>query len=236
MDSMWWFELGRQNSVDVPPWDASPSDVAAVLPYVTLPALVHLTIYEPIDPAALGEFFRRHPLISVIHDHANGASMFLDAPVTLQRLTEISCVDIRRLAPLLDAFDRSPQLTRISIPFQCDTRSAAATLTDALRRLRTSSLSLPICLVLDVVESEFFEALPLDVARRLHGVDWVIVRCDTLIAASALVPWIALFPALQRVEFEIGEAPSGPSHSPAASAFYRETRDALTRVPIVSFL
>ncbi|KAJ6467528.1 hypothetical protein C8R47DRAFT_1152577 [Mycena vitilis] len=235
MDSMWWFELGRQNSVDVPPWDAAPSDVATVLPFLTLPALVHLTIYEPIDPAALGEFFRRHPLISAIYDRSNGASMFIDAPVTLRTLTDIFCADIRRLAPLLDAFDRSPQITRIFIPFQCDTPNAAAALTDALRRLCTSSLSLPICLVLDVVESEVFEALPLDVVGRLHGVDWLIVRCDTLVAARALVSLVAMFPALQRVEFEIEDAPSLPSRPRAAVRFLRETRAALARVPNVTF-
>ncbi|KAJ6594864.1 hypothetical protein B0H19DRAFT_71341 [Mycena capillaripes] len=236
MDSMWWFQLGRQNSVDDPAWDASPSEVAAVIPYITLPNLAHLEMHERMDPTALGAFFRRHPHITSVHDQASGASMLLDAPVTLPSLTEISCAYIERLAPLLDALDRSPQLARISIPFQRDTPDAAAALTDALHRLCTSSLSLPTCLVLNLVESESFEALPSDVVGRLHRVDWVHVRCDTLAAARALVPCIAMLPALQRLDLEIQEAQRRSGHtSRAASAFLRETRAALASVPNISF-
>jgi hypothetical protein len=164
--------------------------------------------------------------------------MLLDAPVTLPCLKEIYCMYIERLAPLLDALDRSPQLTRISIPVQRDTPDAVAALADALRRLCTSSLSVPTCLVLNLVESEFFEALPSDVVGRLHGVDWVHVRCATLAAARTLVPWIAMFPALQRLDLEIEEAQqrSGHASSQAASAFLRETRAALARVPNISLI
>ncbi|KAJ7746434.1 hypothetical protein DFH07DRAFT_832518 [Mycena maculata] len=238
MDSMWWFQLGRQNNVDVPPWEVSPSEVEAVIPHITLPNLAHLEIQERMDPTTLGAFFRRHPHITSVADGASHAFMLLDAPVTLPRLTEISCTNIERLEHLLDALDRSPQLARISIPFQRDTPGAVAALTDALRRLCTSSLSVPTCLVLNLVESESFEALPSDIAGRLHGVDWVHVRCVTLAAARALVPWIAMFPTLQRLDLEIEEAQrrSGHASSRAGSAFLRETRAALARVPNVSLI
>ncbi|KAJ6504909.1 hypothetical protein DFH09DRAFT_1101702 [Mycena vulgaris] len=211
MDSMWWFQLGRQNSVDVPAGGGS-------VPYVTLPDLAHL---ERMDPTALGAFFRRHPHITSIDDQASGAFMLLDAP---------------RLAPLLDALDRSPQLARISIPFQRDTSAAAAALTHALRRLSTSALPVPTFLSLDLVESESFEALSSDVFGRLHGVDSVHVRCDTLAAARALVPCLVMFPALQRLDLEIREARprSGGASSRAASVFLREMRVALTSVPNIS--
>ncbi|KAJ6465979.1 hypothetical protein DFH09DRAFT_1224999, partial [Mycena vulgaris] len=236
MDSMWWFQLGRQNSVDDPALDASPSEVAAVIPYLTLPDLAHLEIHERIDPTALGAFFRRHPHITSIDDQATGTFMFLDAPVTLPSLVQISCTDIERLEPLLDALDRSPQLARISIPFQRDTPAAAAALTHALRRLSTSALSVPTHLSLDLVESESFEALSSDVFGRLHGVDSVHVRCDTLAAARALVPCLVMFPALQQLDLEIREARprSGGASSRAASVFLREMRAALASVPNIS--
>ncbi|KAJ7451230.1 hypothetical protein B0H11DRAFT_2076126 [Mycena galericulata] len=236
MDSMSWFELGRQNSVDFPPWDAPPSELATVIPYITLPDLTYLEIHERIDPTALGAFLRRHPHIISIGDHAHGASTLLDAPVTLPSLIEISCADIARLAPLLDALDRAPQLARISIPFQRDTSAAAVALAHALRRLSASPLSVPTFLLLDVVESESFEALPSDVFGRLHGVDSVHVRCATLAAARALVPCLAMLPALQRLYLEIREAHprSGGAPSRAASVFLRETRAALPSVPNIS--
>ncbi|KAJ6542309.1 hypothetical protein DFH09DRAFT_1173993 [Mycena vulgaris] len=224
MDSMWWFQLGRQNSVDVPAWDASSSEVAAVIPYMTLPDLAHLEIHERMDPTALGVFFRRHLHITSIDDQASGGFMLLDAPVSLPSLTQISCVDIERLAPLLDALDRSSQLARISIPFQRDTPAAVAALTYALRRLSTSALP------------ESFEALSSDVFGRLHGVDSVHVRCDTLAAARALVPCLVMFPALQWLDLEIREARprSGGASSRAASVFLREMRAALASVPNIS--
>ncbi|KAJ7623899.1 hypothetical protein DFH06DRAFT_1446573 [Mycena polygramma] len=243
MDSMWWFDLGRQNRGNRWSWDAAPSEVATVLPYLRLPKLQRLTTHEPIDPTALGAFFRRHPRIMSLHDGASGASAFLDAPVRLPWLTELSCTDITRLAPLLDALDRAPGLARISIPFQRNTPYAAAALTAALRRLAVAPLATPACIVLNLaLESELseeqFEALPADVVGRLYAVDWLQVRCTTLAAARALVPGIALFPALQQVDFEIRDArhPSGRGRSKAASVFLKETRVALARVPDVSLI
>ncbi|KAJ7508874.1 hypothetical protein B0H11DRAFT_2270461 [Mycena galericulata] len=238
MDSMWFFELGRQNSVDFPPWNAPPSELAAVMPYITLPALAHFEIHERMDPTVLRAFLRRHPHITFIGDLAHGASTLLDAPLALPSLTALSCADIARLAPLLDALDRAPQLARISIPFQRDTPTAAAALAHALRRLSTSTLSVPTYLLLNVVESESYEALSSDVFGRLHGVDSVHVRCDTLSAARALVPCLAMFSALQWLYFEIREArPRSGRPSPrAASVFLRETRAALTSVPNISLI
>ncbi|KAJ7254233.1 hypothetical protein C8J57DRAFT_1722199 [Mycena rebaudengoi] len=232
MDEMWWFQLGRSNSSTFPPWEASPSTIPTVLPHLTLPVLQHLHIHERLDPTALGAFLRRHLHITSITDEASGASMLLDAPVTLPLLTNISCTDIARLGPLLDALDSSPQLAHISIPFQCDTPAAAALLTHALRRLSVTFVA-PICILLDVVESEA-EAPPWppmdDVVGRLHGVDWVHVRCGTIGAARRLVPWLAMLPALQRVEFEFTEA----ARQRAARAFVQETRAALAGIPNIS--
>ncbi|KAJ6451386.1 hypothetical protein C8R47DRAFT_1204535 [Mycena vitilis] len=243
MESMWWFELGRQARGKRWSWDAAPSELATILPYLRLPKLQRLTTHESIDPVALGAFVRRHPRIMSLHDYASGASAFLNAPVRLPWLTELSCKHIRRLAPLLNALDRAPGLARISIPFQCHTPEAAAAFAAALRRLSASPLATPSCLVLNLdfdseLSKEQFDALPAGVARRMHAVDWLHVRCTTLAAARALVPGIALFPALQQVDFEVRDArhPSGRGRSKAASVFLRETRVALKRVPEVSLI
>ncbi|KAJ6461069.1 hypothetical protein C8R45DRAFT_1029111 [Mycena sanguinolenta] len=233
MDEMWWLQLGRSNSSTFPPWEAAPSTIPTVLPHLSLPALQHLHLRERLDPTALGAFLRRHLRITYIKDEASGASMLLDAPVTLPLLTNISCTDIARLGPLLDALDGSPHLAHISIPFQRDTPTAAALLTQALRRLSIVTFVASICLLLDVVESEA-EALPWppmdDVVGRLHSISWVHVRCGTIGGARRLVPWLAMLPALQRADFEFTKA----RRRQAESAFVRETRAALPGVFISS--
>ncbi|KAF7378512.1 hypothetical protein MSAN_00278800 [Mycena sanguinolenta] len=231
MDEMWWFQLGRSNSREFPPWEASPSTISTVLPHLTFPVLQHLHIHERLDPTALGAFLRRHLHITSISDETSGESMLLDAPVTLPLLTNISCADIARLGSLLDALDSSPQLAHISIPFQLDTPAAAASLTHALRRLSTVTFVAPICLLLDMVESE---AEPLswppmdDVLGRLHGVNWVHVRCDTIGGARGLVPWLEMLPALLRVEFEFSKR----AGRRATRALVQETRAMLTGVHV----
>ncbi|KAJ7241179.1 hypothetical protein C8J57DRAFT_1245000 [Mycena rebaudengoi] len=207
--------LGRSNSSTFPPWEASPSTIPTVLSHITLPVLQHLHIHEQLDPTALGAFLRRHLHITSINDEASGTSMLLDAPATLPLLTNISCVDIAPLGPLLDALDK---LAHISLPFQSDTLAAAALLTHALRRLSTPEA----------------EALPWplmdNVMGGLHGVDWVHVRCGTIGAARRLVPWLAMLPALQRVDFEFTKA----VRRRAARAFVQEMRAALAGVPNIS--
>ncbi|KAJ7258529.1 hypothetical protein C8J57DRAFT_1234133 [Mycena rebaudengoi] len=95
------------------------------------------------------------------------------------------------------------------------------------------SRSSPIRLLLDVVEPEA-EALPWplmdNVMGGLHGVDWVHVRCGTIGAARRLVPWFAMLPALQRVDFEFTKA----VRRRAARAFVQEMRAALAGVPNIS--
>ncbi|KAJ7111460.1 hypothetical protein C8R44DRAFT_258596 [Mycena epipterygia] len=200
---------------------------------ITLPGLSSLyNINERIDPTALTQFLLRHQTIhSISYEARDEFELLAGAQLALPCLARLSCEYTVQLWPLLDAFERSPELCTISIPVDRETPAGVASLKLSLRRLSVSTLSLPTRLEMDLGKSVDDEERL--IVGCLYGVDSVLVRCETIDAAQMFIPWLALLPALGRLELKIQaeRRKAGHARTPTSKAFLRKTRAAMPWVP-----
>ncbi|KAJ7441442.1 hypothetical protein B0H11DRAFT_2095928 [Mycena galericulata] len=84
---------------------ASGSELAYIIPHITLPSLETLRIQDDIDPMVFTEFLVRHPeIVCLGYEHSSVCSGKITThPLALPRLEKLDCDDPSHFGPLLDA-------------------------------------------------------------------------------------------------------------------------------------
>ncbi|KAJ7731556.1 hypothetical protein DFH07DRAFT_991783 [Mycena maculata] len=182
------------------------SELCALLLQIVLPLLLHVEIHTTtIDPTVLTQFLLRHPKVTFLAYEPPATDIrqpcLLDPPIIHPALTDIRVNDLMHLIPLLDGIGASPTLSFICFPHTRDSVTACARLTAALRRIALLPRTITLVLALPIAPRRVLDADERTVAQTLHCVAHIDVQCPSVTAARALLPWLDLLPALQRVEF-----------------------------------
>ncbi|KAJ7035804.1 hypothetical protein C8F04DRAFT_1394598 [Mycena alexandri] len=198
------------------PTEALPAAaLSTILPHIIAPYLRLLNFFtDAIDPAALSEFVGRHKGITDIRfnrDADDGwsftkAKILCRPPIILPRLTTLEASDGFRLVDLLDAFD-SPSVSTLGISSPRQTAAHIVGLKLALRRISLRARPTTLVLSLYVVQWRRRAAtIPIDeeeqtIVGTAYCIECVRLLNSTFHEARRLLPWLAMLPALRRVEF-----------------------------------
>ncbi|KAJ6501310.1 hypothetical protein DFH09DRAFT_100157 [Mycena vulgaris] len=182
------------------------AELSVILPCITLPALYSITLNtDTIDSAVLSEFLARHEsLLSLEYTVARTAAHIpplASPPVALPALNRINASDPRNILRLLDALDASPRLSNLSFCWDRSSPETTAALTALLRRLAARTADAQVQLVLPHAEHHPLDDEERTLAASLACVRAVHVNCLRQDTARALLPWLALLPRLQQVDF-----------------------------------
>ncbi|KAJ7208355.1 hypothetical protein GGX14DRAFT_454435 [Mycena pura] len=218
-------------------------ELAAILPHLVLPTLRFLHIdMATTDRAALATFLQRHPKIQFLFYDPPDATLrpwpLLPFPMQHPELVSISVTNPLDVIPALDALGASPNLRSLSFRYTRGApESASATqLTAALRRIAERSGYIALVLVLGAVANRALTADEQVTARALVGVRHVDVDCANVAAGRAILPWLNLLPALERVTFRSGRGIfrwGGSRRDPHSDAM-RFLEDAMAGLPNVA--
>ncbi|KAJ7738983.1 hypothetical protein B0H16DRAFT_1694658 [Mycena metata] len=219
--------------------------LSTILPHITAPFLSLLDILaDTIDPGALSEFVGRHQGIMNIRfiRDADDVQSFANAktlcrpPMILPRLTSLDASDGFGLIALLDAFD-SPSVSTLSI--NCPPRHTAGHIVGLKSALRRISLrGRPTTLTLSLHVPSWWpppDTIPIGEEERTivgtaYCIERVRVQNCTFDEARVLLPWLAMLPALRRVE--LASVTLGSSWTADAQTQSDDfVRDATTALP-----
>ncbi|KAJ7208363.1 hypothetical protein GGX14DRAFT_396011 [Mycena pura] len=142
------------------------------------------------------------------------------------------------LIPMLDALGASPNLRSLSFIY---TRGApdsisATQLTATLRRIAARRSDIALVLELGAVTNRALTTDEQVVARSLACVRHIDVDCASVAAGRAILPWLDLLPALERVTFrsERGIFQAGGRRRDPHSETMRFLEDAMAGLPNVA--
>ncbi|KAF7296901.1 hypothetical protein MIND_00921900 [Mycena indigotica] len=185
------------------------AELDVVLPNQRIRGLVFLDItLGDISPPALSSFLEqnRTTLRQITYNPVQGSSgSLLTCPIALPALDSLHTADPVRLIELLDAFGSSPQLRSLHF---CYPETGPESLTPVLARITRHQQDLALHLRQGDPGALNVDATPLSEAcetatRALHHVTHIDIECPVVASAHtrAMIPWLALFPALQQVIF-----------------------------------
>ncbi|KAJ7614969.1 hypothetical protein FB45DRAFT_1035765 [Roridomyces roridus] len=227
-----------------------------VLPMLDFRFLTHVAVPAGIEPAFMTDFLLRHSRLRVFEhaEYYGGQPTLTTHPIVHPRLLELKAQGIAGIERALTALGSSPSLSTLSFTI-CPNKHDSERLADLSPGLRVIAQrpmdTPPILLALKVMDIDHssphiiimvpripnasFFSLGDDEAsaiiRSLHCVHEVKITSASRETASAMLPWLALFPALRKVAFDVYEDEClerfGPL--PGASA-KQEAHDGLRRL------
>ncbi|KAJ7146997.1 hypothetical protein C8R44DRAFT_758562 [Mycena epipterygia] len=181
-------------------------ELSVVLPCITLPALYSIALNtDSIDPVILSQFLTRHKALLSLEYDAVGTQTHTGALITpaiaLPLLNRINATDAASLVRLLDAFDTSPKLSNIGFCYDRSSPENIAALNGLLRRLALRPKVTQLQLVLTTTNAQPLDEEERAIASSLECVRSVHMNCLRRETAQNILPWLALLPRLERVDF-----------------------------------
>ncbi|KAF8200515.1 hypothetical protein K438DRAFT_1933070 [Mycena galopus ATCC 62051] len=228
---------GAQNAL-------TSAEITALLPYLSFPRLQTLHIEtESIDPGALGEFLLRHSEISCLsYEPSEGIDsipLLIDPPIAHPGLRKLFVgTRITDFLPLLDRVTVSPLLSEFAFPYSRDSASGITALKFTIRHIaeRTSQLEseLTIHLRIDGRNTRALDAGEQSLARALLNVHHIRIECRSFESAWTMFPWLALLPALRKLEFRYMKKRPGLELAAQMAQFLKDARSKLPHVAEVN--
>ncbi|KAJ7098461.1 hypothetical protein C8R43DRAFT_251450 [Mycena crocata] len=186
-------------------------ELTPILPHLVMPALTYLFVEtKTVDPASLGKFIQHHsdlrwflygPPTADKHMRPPPIPILGSYPISLPLLLSIAVTDPLQLISILDTLGHSPCLYEFGFHFHQDTATSTSNLTSALRRIALHPRHTKLVLRLGTTSKRALADDERAVAQSLHRVVRIDVECSSVSEARALLPWLDLLPALERVEF-----------------------------------
>ncbi|KAJ7437930.1 hypothetical protein B0H11DRAFT_2106211 [Mycena galericulata] len=211
------------------------SELACIIPHITLPSLETLGIKDGIDPTVFTEFLIRHPSIRCIGFNPSSAPIgkITTHPLALPRLERLDCDDPSHFGPLLDVFHMSPHLKDVSFHFRRQSSAAVGALKRGLRRLSLVPISINLRVFIWDRGKEPWEPIGDDEANIvgcLYGVSAMYINAYSISDVERIIPWLAMLPRLQRVQISTlihhGDGPE-------VQELIEQARAALPWVPLI---
>ncbi|KAJ7049048.1 hypothetical protein C8F01DRAFT_1185978, partial [Mycena amicta] len=211
------FNPGRGNYLTLGPKRPSPgahtlsgTPLSAVLTQLYMPSLRFLEIVtDGILLDTLAAFLRRHKatLVQIAYAPLRAyTTPLIREAISLPKLVSLRTNNPIHLIALLDAFGESPALRSLTFKYAANTPSILGPILTRIQA-HPRQLALYIQLVDGAVGPSFatptFSA-PVEAATRaLTNITTVDIECPSLTSqpTRAIIPWLALFPALERVTF-----------------------------------
>ncbi|KAF8182417.1 hypothetical protein K438DRAFT_1840187 [Mycena galopus ATCC 62051] len=213
-----------------------------ILPLITLPDLRQLHLNTTtVSPAALADFLLRHPSVVVLAYEPPQTEirppLILTPPSAHPALARVFLNDPIHVIAVLDSLDASPALVEIGFRYlrsDFPASPSAVALTAALRRIALQPRPTTLALTLAPGSSRrALDATEIKIAENLHSVVRIVVGCNSVSDARALLPWLNKLPALERVEFRTARGiwRLGTGRRDAHPDALRFLDDALARLP-----
>ncbi|KAJ6472008.1 hypothetical protein C8R45DRAFT_1164724 [Mycena sanguinolenta] len=184
----------------------SVAHLSAILSKLILPHLQTVNISAPhVDPGALSDFLTRHPQVECICDTwwpsaPSQRKPLLQLPLSLPRLRKIDArTPTNLLALLVGTAPSLPRTIGITFPEKEDPAFAAV-----FRFLCERNIPTELEIFADCDVAPEFTETDFALARSLHCVDAVYVKCVFIKNGAVLFPWLNALPALSTVEFGSG--------------------------------
>ncbi|KAJ6529028.1 hypothetical protein DFH09DRAFT_1185444 [Mycena vulgaris] len=208
--------------------DMPVEQVSAMLPHLTLPALRHLTLrIDGIDSTSLGDFLLRNTALETLAFRPWGEAepkhtRWISPPIAHPGLTQISASGADNINGLMKCLHRSPLLGNFDYTLS-ETENLIA-LNPTFRLLSHRSRDADLALSIYGVEGSdepFADEEAANIARALHCIPSVEIRCWSARLALKTLPWLVLFPGLRHVTFCLyirGWAPRRNSDDPELQA------------------
>ncbi|KAJ7493614.1 hypothetical protein FB451DRAFT_1214917 [Mycena latifolia] len=211
----------------------------AMLPHLTFPALWELALKtDGIEPIILREFLLRHTALKAFlypHSLQKGESMhpyLLSSPIAHPGLTHIDASGVDNINRAMESLHPSPLLV--------DLRWSADDLVGmepALRLLSQRSKEAKLSLLIYTQRSAdppLMDAEAVEIARTLHCIPTINITCWSTRMALKTLPWLAAFPALRLVTFQLhlseGRPKPGAPHQVHLAEFMVLAKAALPHV------
>ncbi|KAJ7484933.1 hypothetical protein B0H11DRAFT_2192881 [Mycena galericulata] len=208
--------VGRISSWE--PAKPSALELAYIIPQINFPRLEFLTIREPVDENIFRDFLLRHATIWEIeyeNPPLSDPPKILSHPLSLPFLTHIRCSEMSHLGPILDALGLSPQLRSIKIPIRRQSAQDVAILQRGFRRLCLIPTTITLTLDVRGASRRRWQAIS-DAEGQILGclypVSRLWIQAHSIPDVRLMIPWLAMLPRLNRVDFDIDKERRGNTH------------------------
>ncbi|KAJ7689200.1 hypothetical protein B0H17DRAFT_643888 [Mycena rosella] len=198
-------------------------ELATIIPHITLPSLRTLNINQDVDPTVLHDFLCRHfTIVSIDYRveetqgvpaaHADTEQnnpllqrILTGAPLALPSLSSLSCSEPAQMITLLDTFGWSPYLSSIDLDFSRESAAQVASLKRALRRLslHLALVSFHLCTKYKSQEQWLIDDEERHIVGCSYSIRCVHIRAGEMSEVHPLIPWLAMLPALARLEVSV---------------------------------
>ncbi|KAJ7703903.1 hypothetical protein B0H17DRAFT_1040130 [Mycena rosella] len=214
--------------------------LSATLHHLAFPALRQLTVEtDGIEPTVLRGFLLRHTQLKIfrrsspsLHPEIEPTYLHLiHPPIAHPSLTHIQAKGAENINRIMECLHSSPLLGS----FYFESKTGVIELNSAFRLLSHRSMDGELELWLSSTDGErdspFMDEETVEIARALHCISSVKIKCWSGRMALKTLPWLAVFPALRCVSFHL-HCRANPQSVPLAEFMVRATA-ALSHVPDV---
>ncbi|KAJ6527516.1 hypothetical protein B0H19DRAFT_542237 [Mycena capillaripes] len=221
----------------------SSAELSIILPHMVVPGLKTLYLRtDAISPVALAQFVSCHDIRLIEFNPYGADNSSVPATVTrlcspvavLPNLTHLCATDGFALAALLDAFE-SPRMSTISLQVHRSTPIHIVGLKTGLRRLslRTHPITLKLSTTLASGVHVHVENDERSIVGTLYCVECVCLMDANLRAATSILSWLTMLPALRQLELRLDRSIRLNCDQLELENFLAEARAALPRVAVV---